>query len=371
MFLPLKECANEDVYAVGLQAKAMGVAVTQLKTPFTLVLTSDIFNHIMEHNGLQSYVHQAAQATTTDMQISLFSQIQEELKKVKILDSIKSQIKECFELSCLDTENLGKKSNHCILSIQRSTDYEDQDFVTPALTFSSDKFDQFIRAITQTIASAFTPASIADRLKRNIQSFTMGLIISRIPNYQSILEIDYQHQGKLNVQSYIGFIDPGKVVTRDQFSLSEEFLRVNTSQINEQREVSVFDLDQGRVLYKEFNKGSAQSSPNQAILEAGRYAKRVRELNEGNGVRGMFLYDGTDTRILSVRVQQTSKDQEKKTSRQNLAQELITFFKHHHYREFDSQMQAVSSRMTQDPSPENIKEALELSLVIMNLEHKK
>ena len=368
MFVPLQDCGKEDVLQVGYRAKQLSLAATHAKVPFSLVLQSNLMNEFLVNNNLHVFIQQANNATTTDMQIRLFAQFQEELTKARFSEKLQNQLKECFELVCLDTEKLGEQKKHCILCLQRSTDYEDNDYTTPNFVFSTEKFPTFLNAIKQLVASLFTPASIVDRLQKNVKLFTSGIIITRLPDFNATVEVDYEQRQKLAISSYVGFLDPGKVVHRDEFILGEDFLRINSAQVVDQQGASIFDLDASSVVYKEFPRGKGQSVPNQIILEVGRLAKRIRESIQGSALKGVFVTDGQQVHCISLRSREQTKEHRKTQAREKLAKELIAFFSSHSYPEFASQIRATTQQLHTEITTENLRDALQLSLSIMKFE---
>jgi hypothetical protein len=367
MFVPLKDCLNEDLARIGTRAQTMGQAAVQVPMPFSLVITSELFFGFLDKNGLRRYIDQAKQATTTDMQISLFAQLQEDFLQARFPAELQAQLKECFELVTLDTSNLGKQTKHCILSVQRSVDYEDRDITTPYLGFSSNEFDKFQDIVKKVFIGCFTPSSIADRLSQSVTDFSCALIIHRLPHFETILET-VKNEKEFSVQSYVGFIDPGKGVYRDQFTINPEFLRIASNQVVDQRVVCIFDLERNSVTYKEYPNATGQTASNHVVLEAGRLTKRATELTNTVSVKGLFLHDGERLLCLSLRAMHSSKEQQQSVARQALAAELSKFLTSHDAPEFHDQARAVAARL-QSPTKETLKEALQLALAITKFEH--
>ena len=278
VFIPLKKVAGLEAKDVGLYAKEFAKLDSVVNIPFTLVISSSVFDNFIIHNNLQELISKEPKSVSD--QISFFSEVSNAFFKAKFPQNIVNELKECFELVTLDTSNLSSLTDlakkHSIISIHRSTDYLDGDKICSGTIYSKDDFILFLELLKSSYVSLFSPSSIKFRQERKIYSFKTSIVISRLPDTQNCFHSTYT-PNKMQIQSYVGFLDYSNQVTKDVFEVGVDFLKIEASNINRQDTVSVFNLETNMPQVKNYVSGSSasQSAPDGAILEIGRLTKRV------------------------------------------------------------------------------------------------
>lgn len=281
VYVPLKKVVESEPRSVGLYAKQFAKLDGVVNIPFSLVITSRVFDTFVEYNSLQDLI--SRKPLTNGQRVSFFSEVSKAFSSARFPQRIVDELKECFELVTLDTSNLSSltelASKSSILSIKRSTSYLDGDTVCPGIIYSKDDFIIFLELIKSCFASLFTPSSVAFRQENNISSFSTAILLSRLPDIHHCFESHYT-SSSMQIKSYVGFLDISNVVEKDVFDVAVDFLKITNSNIVRQERVSVFNVEINRPQIKQYVSGSSasQSVPDTIILELGRLSKRIASL---------------------------------------------------------------------------------------------
>ncbi|MBN1175278.1 hypothetical protein JXA48_01405 [Candidatus Woesearchaeota archaeon] len=294
ILIPVKKGLEEPIQAVGHKGLLFSHLEESMKLPFSLIISGKVFEEFLAENGLTTkFREREHNIKLKEEMISLFKDATHEIMSGQFPTHTIEDLRECFELASLDTYNPNQKKLE-ILAIRRSTDYVDEDDHIPSAKYTKNEFDEFLRAIKTCFASLYSPSSVSQRLKQNIDSFSCAIIVSRIPNMETCFESDFSyHQNTIRVNSYVGFLDPTKTVPRDSFILSSEFLKVVHSTILRQDIVSVFDVLTNSIKQQKFVfHGSSQSATEQLVLEIGRLTKKISsQMSVGASLKSEFLLD--------------------------------------------------------------------------------
>ncbi len=298
VYLPLKKARDSPELEVGLKAKQISSLESSVKLPFSLVITSNVFEEFIKHNHLEEElsVFYAKNPDVCSL-VQDFSRLSTSFKKADFPAHIKKELRECFELICIDTSSfntlLPSLKEKSIMSLRRSTSYADGDSVCTGLLFTKDDFEEFLDRLKSCYVSAFAPSSISFRRKNKITDFSIGILLSKLPtlrgSFQSSISSD---SSNIFVESYVGFPDTSKSVIRDTFTLSSAFLKILDSNIKEQNTVAVFDLATNRIEHKHYlTKGSSQSAPDQAMQEAARISKKIASITNNKEFKATIIGD--------------------------------------------------------------------------------
>lgn len=291
-YIPLEEALDFEVSKVGQKAKLLAAQKDQM--PFSLLLTSEVFDKFVEYNNLQPNLRIALNDTelNTNSIIVAFQELTNEFKKARFPMEIQESLRECFDLLCLDTSKLDllgeQKKKHTVLGILRSIEGEDKDHLSYKLFTTKDSFDHFLDTLKTAYLSLFTPSAIVKRLGQEPPK--PALVLMRLPNITTCFESIANPATKdIKVRSYAGFLDYSGEVTRDTFFVGYDFLKIQRTKIAPQGKVSIFDLQTNKVITKPFPKQtSAQSAPDPVILEVARLTKRLSQDKTG---QAMFVKD--------------------------------------------------------------------------------
>ena len=286
LFYPLKKISELDTQEVGFYAKEVSKLDGVVNLPFSLVISSQIFDEFIKFNNFQELISKSP--SEKKEQIELFAKISDSFSNAKFPQRITEELKECFELVTLDTSNLSSLSDigtkRSIIELKRSTTYEDKEFKSASTIYSKDDFILFLDIVKNLFVGLFTPAAISFRKENNISSFSTAIIISRLPDMYQCFESKFEKDSIL-IKSYIGFLDFEGSVTKDRFEVTSDFLKIEASNINKQETVAVFNLETNHPQIKAFmsTSASSQSATDNEILEIGRLTKRIaKELGKDN-----------------------------------------------------------------------------------------
>ena len=368
-FVPLKNVGEHDIKFVG--QKAILLAQKSVSVPFSLVITSNVFEEFIKHNELTEEVNIlfSNEESSTENLIKGFHTIAPKIMNGKFPLSISQNLRECFELACLDTKSLdilqGKKRQPSILSVRRSTSYNDQDIISKGVSYTKDTYDGFLDAIKRVYLSVFTPSSVVLRQKTGVEEFSIAIIVSRLPNIKTCFESSYLvEQKKLFISSYIGFLDKGKAVQRDTFDVAVDFLQINNQKITKQNTVSVFDLQENKPAINNFDAGISQSATEQNILEIARLTKKISGEFDVSSLLAEFVMDAdkkmycldlwTSQNVDSIPHEQEESLELAQDATNNLHKSIINFLKEYRDSSYGDAINIILRSLETDSSSQTI-----------------
>lgn len=299
-YVPLKTALQEDDFTVGFKAAIISHLEKEFTVPFSLVITSDVFFEFISYNTLGEQINNLIQTPLPiTEQISEFTKLSNNFAQATFPSKILNQLREAYELLCLDAnhlEDLTKTStgaSNQIISLQRSTNYEDQDLICQGNVLTRNDFESFLKSIKSIYLSAFSPSSIQFRQKENIKDFSIAIITSRLPEITTCIESLFEEEeNKIIVDAYVGFIDKSGRIPRDSFEVAIDFLKINNRKINKQRLVSIFDMEANRPSTKQYlTMNSSQSISEPLILEIARFTKKIQQALQRDRVKIEFIAD--------------------------------------------------------------------------------
>jgi len=360
-YVPLKTAKQEDDFTVGVKASILSHLEKEFTVPFSLVITSDAFFEFITYNTLGEQVRNFIEAPLPKIeQVKAFAQLSRDFEKATFPGAVLNQLRECFELLCLDANNLEDLSRASpaikqILSLRRSTNYEDIDNLCPGIILTKNNFDWFIKSIKSVYLSAFAPSSIEFREKQKVKDFSLSVIVSRLPEMATCFEATLEEDKNLiTVHSYVGFIDRTGLVPRDEFKLDFDFLRVIERNMQKQRIVAVFDMEANRPSTKQYmTMNAANSAEEPLILEISRLSKKIQQALQHERVKVEYVTDKhNNIYLLDLTIlpkpeekQETLVEVEEKPPVNEdiltLAHALRTFLQTHSYGEFGSEAVAA------------------------------
>lgn len=294
ILIPVKKGLEEPIELVGHKGLLFSHLEESMKLPFSLIISSKVFTEFLSKNGLLNHFSDIEKNIhLNEEMVSLFQEATHRIMNGSFPSTIIDELREGFELASLDTNNPTVKKLE-ILSLRRSTSYVDEDDHIHLAKYTKNEFDDFLRAIKTCFASLYSPSSISQRLKQGISSFNCAIIVSRIPHMETCFESELNyHTNTIKVNSYTGFLDQSKIVPKDSFILSSDFLKVVHTSILRQDIVSIFDVTTNSIRQQKFNvQGSSQSATEQTILEIGRLTKKIGSQSSiGASIKAEFILD--------------------------------------------------------------------------------
>ncbi len=392
MFLPIQKALEQDVTRVGVKAKLFAQLEQQLTLPFSLVISSEVYNSFLNHNNLEEQIVELFEhGDSPDKLIAGFTQLAQLFEQASFSPDVIAELRECFELAALDTSDLNSLSSQqqgsAVLVLRRSTDYNDTDVTCPGTIFTKESFSDFLRAVKSCMLSAFTPSSVIARRAQNVFSFSVAVIVSRMPTIQTCLESSlYFHKNNIIVQSYMGFPDRSNIVPKDTFTLSVDFLRIMEANVIEQTVVAVFDKVANQMQHRKYAPGgSSQTVPDQMILEVGRLTKKISTTLQSKELSAEFVANNDGEIIcfdvvLAPRTGQTKKPSEEKSTQeipnsqttneplptlsetlageQELASALISFLAKHKFSKYGPALDVVVRSLKNEVNLSTLKQGI-------------
>ncbi|MFP4522931.1 MAG: PEP/pyruvate-binding domain-containing protein [Candidatus Woesearchaeota archaeon] len=370
-YLPLKSALQEDDFVVGVKATILSHLEKDFNVPFSLVITSDVFFEFVSYNALGERIRPFLEGTLRkEEQVSAFAELASVFEHADFPQSVLQQLRECYELVCLDTDNLNDltKSERHILTLRRSTSYEDADGICRGRLITKNNFESFLKRLKSVYLSAFCPSSIDYRQKKEIKEFSMAVVLTRLPLVTTCLESDFDEEANtITIKSYTGFLDYTNTVQRDVFTTSIDFLKITSRSVVKQKKVVVFDMESNMAMPKHYmTMSSAQSAPDPLLLEVARLTKKVSHFLDKDSFHMEFVADKHKNLycidVLEpeyVQEQQTTleevaSDSQKSEESGTLQSNSLDLFSEEDFLEFESQEQNSLAKDLSLPSTDQL-----------------
>ncbi|MGM5480279.1 MAG: hypothetical protein ACQESC_02355 [Nanobdellota archaeon] len=389
----LDEKTEKNTDIVGHKGVLMSYGAQSMTIPFSIVLTNSFFDRFIRDNALGKKIPGLFDSKEDfGSQTKLFSDIVNEFKNSDFSPDLRKELKEVFELMTIHTSEfqLDKEKISSLLLIQRSMSYPDTDSITDTLTFIAEDFESFLQVVKKIFLSAFTPSSQQVRAKKDIGVFSVPIIISSIREFQGSVETTVK-SSKQNIiaESYTGFYDLKRKISKDFFVIGKEFLKVKDTSIKSQHQVAVFSKANNEIEYQHYlNTSSSQSVPEQIILESARLAKKI---HPDNDITVIFSITSNTLECLSVKTfdstpkheqvssEQTISDSEKKSStmkktltpddiRNSFVESLKHFLEHQQHTRYGPSIKVILRSLEHKPSPQAISQGLLMAKQIFESE---
>lgn len=287
--VPLKTVLELDKSLVGRKAIPFAVVEYTNEIPFSMVITTNTFDEFVKYNQLSPELEWFRKAHTSKEKVESFSRLSTAMKNAQFPDYVLSSLQECFELVSLDTNNLHnlstKNQSKGLLSLHRSTSFDDSNNVVNGTILTKETFKQFLESIKKTYISSFTPSAYLDNDPK------VAIIVSRVPKIKATVEATLDvKQNSLFIKSYLGFPDPMGHVEKDEFKINLDFLKINKSSIVSQNTVVVFNSASNNMAVKEFSSNtSSQSLSDTTILECARLTKQIAKATKADMINAQFF----------------------------------------------------------------------------------
>ncbi|MGE0793127.1 MAG: PEP/pyruvate-binding domain-containing protein [Candidatus Woesearchaeota archaeon] len=287
--IPLKKTLEFDKSIVGQRAIDFSLIEGEVKIPFSMVITTDVFDEFVKHNQLKPELDCFRNAETINERIHSFERLIISFKNAQFPEHVLDSIRECFELVSLDTNNLNNLSmsyeSKNLMTLIRSCNFDDETNILNPIFNTKETFKQFIEAIKKVYMSSFNPSSILSNEPK------IAIIVSRMPELIATIETEYfvSDENIFN-QVYLGFPDTYNNVEKDVFVVGSSFLKVNKKSIEKQNRAIVFDSQANTYSIKEFSESkTSQTTPDGIVLETSRLAKKISRLTNSSYVKAIFL----------------------------------------------------------------------------------
>ena len=288
VFVSTEDVRSQQDSTVGLRAKQLSELSRELPRTFTLTLTSDVLKGFITENNLVEYVRPLLSgASMDDSEIAqAFITLAQRWKSADFSMAQREKLRECFELLYIDTDSLSQETSSersTVIQLQRSVDYVDVDRQSDKVYYTITDFELFLQKLKTLFLSAFTPSSVALRKQQGIATFSMGVVLTVLPEVYTCYEVTYPFNKYILVESYLGFYDQEGKIAKDRFILSTEFLKIQEFDVKAQHNVVVYNKDTNLTQLQHYvSTSSSQSATEQRILEVGRYAKKIAQVHNGS-----------------------------------------------------------------------------------------
>ncbi len=287
--IPLKRALEVDKSIVGQKAINFAVVENYVNIPFSMIITTNVFDEFVIHNQLSPELDWFKNATNLEDKIASFERLVTHFKNSQFPQHVVDALQDCYELVSLDTNNLHnlsiKNQSQGLLMMTRSLNHNENEACAPKTFFTKETFKQFIETIKKAYISSFTPDMILN------EDSKVAIIVSRVPPLKTTIETEYDlNKSKIYVRTYYGFPDFSEVVEKDEFILNGEFLKIEKSGIQSQKRAVVFDSTKNNLTIGEFKQeNSSQNVADSVILEAARLTKTMSKQIGANFVRARFF----------------------------------------------------------------------------------
>jgi len=299
-FIPLKNALEVEKSTIGQKALAFATVEQNINIPFSMVITTNVFDEFVHYNQLELEIDWYCKAPTVKEKLNSFERLTTAIKNAQFPYHVVDSLQECYELVSLDTNNLHKLSAHSdskgLMMLSRSVNYDDSTNMTPSTMFTRETFKQFLETVKKIYIGSFVPSA---NLGSNPK---IAVIITRVPDLQATVETECVFsENSLYVKSYNGFPDFFNVVEKDQFLLAIDFLKIKKSSIETQKRVIVFDSKENTNTIKEFSQGNtSQCVSDNIVLETGRLTKKIGNETKASIVKAKFFINKDQITCIDV-----------------------------------------------------------------------
>jgi len=288
--LTLNAIFDSDLKKVGHRALDMAkIFQKKYKTPLSFVVPNVIFDEFMIQTRLQHDVAKVLNTVSFENQGSLenaYKEIKNLFSKASIPAEFLESLRDAYDSLAIRSDE-GKPDDLLseevpIVNLIISPDYILGTEDIKGVLMNLKGFESFLNGLASCWLSLYSPEAITYRHKRNIKEFNAGVIVQKMIVPKVCAEA--YSKGPLGnyefkVRSYLGLPDILKESSKDVFSISKEYLKIESAKKTLQ-EYMIIPSQRPNLLIKRFlgSRGQDQSLSDKEVIEVARLTKRMNEV---------------------------------------------------------------------------------------------
>lgn len=274
----------DDPADVGIRAKDLSQLKAQrFSVPESFVIAASAFERFTEEHKLKyklDYIMSHIRPEVTQSFNNAYTSARKAIVSEELPDVMKDELKELFD--SLTAQGIGiTKGKRSPVRMILSPDYVEDPESNDTIIQNIRSEKEFLSAVKEAWALAYLPRSITHRMRENIKSFGLAIIIQVMDEpifcshgYSSLPE----DRKKLFLQTYYGQLDLREKVTKDYYALGKDTLDVLLDEIREQPEILEYDEKQDLVLSPLSSKTAHDRINKRDVQEVGRLTKKVEKV---------------------------------------------------------------------------------------------
>jgi len=285
--LTLNNITSSDLHKIGYRALDLAtVFQARYKTPLSFVVPNVVFDEFMMQTKLGLEVSKILLNISYDNDSSLklaYQKIKELFSVASIPEEFLEPLKEAYNtLAIKGDSNFAQdllSEEEPTVSMITSPDYLTGTEDMKGILMNINGFDAFLDGLKSSWLSMYSPEALVSRNRKELKEFNVGVIV------QKMIKADYSCEAyskgplgdyEITVRAYIGLPDILKQSSKDVFSVSREFLKIESSR-KARQEYKVMCSDSPNKLLKRDlgNRGVGQKLSDKEILEVARLTKRM------------------------------------------------------------------------------------------------
>lgn len=283
----LSQINDSDINKIGYRAWSIAKAhQNKFQVPLSFIVPNHIFEEFLIQNRLNIDLRNILLGKSLDnleeLRI-LYPRIKEAFAKAKIPEEYLDQLKEAYASLAVPTERNSAedllKEEDATINLITSADYRTSSDDINGFIMNLKGFNSFIIGLKSAWLSLYSPEQMQYRHRKNIREFNVGVLVQRMINADVTMEVfskgplgDYE----IIVKSYQGLPDKTSSITKDVYSVSKDYLKIQSSRIARQEFKIVKGEKNGSLEKRHLGpRGEEQKLPDKDILESARICKRL------------------------------------------------------------------------------------------------
>ena len=309
---------------VGLRASDLAeVHRANYPLPLGFVITSPVFEDFLTQNKLGISIPKTLSGINWEDEEQLkkaCASIKNLFSEAILPEEYEEQIREAYEALNIspkkDAQGLLSDASPTV-NIIISPDYALEPESLTGVILNIKGFENFIKAIKSCWSSLYSHEELKRRKKNNINDFNAAIIVQKFHNSEATIEADSKSiigDYEITLEAYKGLPDISRQATKDMYSLSKEFLRIEKHEAHLQ-EYCLEKTDNSGLLTKKFlgKAGIERKVTDKQATEAARITKRLSSILK-NHFKGFFSVKGEEVKIFLINRKQAPTHQTPKNT---------------------------------------------------------
>lgn len=299
--LTLNNINKSDLHKIGYRALDIALVFqARYKTPLSFVVPNVVFDEFMIQTRLGLEISKILSSVTYENEENLafaYSKIKSLFSDAIMPEEFVEHLREAYNSLAVKgnasvAQDLLSEVEPTVCMIV-SPDYVTSTEDLKGVIMNISGFDAFLDGIKSSWLSMYSPESLSLRNRKGIKEFNVGIVVQRMVKADYSCEAyskgplgDYE----VTVRSYLGLPDIVGKSSKDIFSVSKEYLKIESSR-KARQEYQVVCSDMPNKLIKRDlgNRGVGQKLSDKEIVEVARLTKRM-QLEFGFHFKAYFLW---------------------------------------------------------------------------------
>ena len=245
--------------------------------PPSFVIPVDTFDEFVEMNGFKNKIGKLLSETTPDSYSTFYEEIRKLFLSGDLPEDTEAELVEIYSTLSLDVgdaDKLVSRGDDPVVNIIPSHTYLVSEDDATGVILGIKGVKNFLKAIKLCWASIYHPGSMSYREDSKLgHDVSLGVIVQALVPADASA-IGYEVDENIIVRPFFGVVDMGQIVTKDEYILTKEYLRIEDSKKKHQEFKMLFD--EGAIVKHYLKeKGLEAKMTEKEIMEIARLTKRL------------------------------------------------------------------------------------------------